>query len=130
MKTYLLDSDVIISYLRGLKETVSFVDHLFKIGSILGCCPVNVTEVYAGMRESERNQTEKFIDTLRFFPINRIIAKLAGNIIFVYRSKGITLSSTDAMTATVAIHNDLILITYNKRHYPMRELTLMSPDDL
>ena len=130
MKILLLDSDVIISYLRGLKKTVVSVDHLFSIGSILGCCPVNITEVYAGMRESERSKTEKFINSLRFFSINREVAKLAGNIIYEYRSKGITLSSTDAMIAAVAIKNDFILITYNKKHYPMNELKSMSPEEI
>jgi len=129
MGIYLLDSDVIISYLRGLKETVFFVDYLFKIGSILGCCPVNIAEVYAGMKESERNETERFINSLRFFPISREVAKLAGNIICEYRSKGLTLSSTDAMIAAVAINNDFVLIIYNKKHYPMKELKSMSPKE-
>ena len=130
MKIYLLDSDVMISYLRGLEETVIVIDHLLKIGSVLGCCPVNITEVYAGMKESERNKTEKFVNSLRFFAIDREVAKLAGNIIYEYRNKGIVLSSTDAMIAAVAINNGLILITYSKRHYLMNELKSMSPKEM
>lgn len=130
MSVYLLDSDVIISYLRGLRETVDFVNHLFRIGSVLGCCPINITEIYAGMKESERNKTEKFINSMQFFTINREIAKLAGNIINKYRSEGITLSTTDSMIAAIAINNGFILATYNKRHYPMNELKSISPKEI
>ena len=70
MKIYLLDSDVIISCLRGSRETLDFLDNLLSMGSILGCCSVNVTEIYAGMREGEQDKTEKLINKLKFFPID------------------------------------------------------------
>jgi tRNA(fMet)-specific endonuclease VapC len=127
LKTYLLDSDVIIAYLRGLREAVDFANHLHRNGAVLGCCPVNVAEVHAGMREKERDATEKMIDSLRFFPIDLEAAKLAGDMICNYRSRGITLTLADAMIAAVAIQNDLILATHNEKHYPMAELTLTSP---
>jgi len=127
LKIYLLDSDVIIAYLRGLKEAVDFADHLLRDGSMLGCCSVNVAEVYAGMKEKERTTTENLIDSLKFFPVNLEEAKLTGNMIRHYRSKGVTLGLADAMIAAVAIQNDLILVTYNERHYPMEELKLLSP---
>ena len=127
MRTYLLDSDVIIAYLRGLEEAVDFVNHLLRDGAALGCCPVNVAEVYAGMREKERGATEKLIDSLRFFPINLEAAKLAGAIVHRHGSKGITLALADAMIAAAAIQSGLILATYNEKHYAMTELTLISP---
>jgi predicted nucleic acid-binding protein len=100
------------------------------MGSVLGCCSVNVTEIYAGMREVEQDKTEKLINKLRFFPIDLKVAKLAGDMIRSYKSKGITLSPTDAMIAAVAIYNDLILITNNKKHYPMKEIKSISPKDI
>lgn len=130
MKIYLLDSDVIISCLRGSRETLDFLDNLLSMGSVLGCCSVNVTEVYAGMREVEQDKTEKLINKLRFFSIDLKVAKLAGDMIRNYKSKGITLSPTDAMIAAVAIYNDLILITNNRKHYPMKELKSISPKDI
>ena len=129
MKTYLLDSDVIIAYLRGLEQAVDLVNNLLRDGAMMGCCPVNVAEIYAGMREKERNITEKLINSLRFFSANLETAKLAGDMIRDLRNKGITLALADAIIAAVVIQNDLILVTYNKRHYTMPGIALISPDE-
>ena len=117
---------MIIAYLRGLEAAVDFVNHLFLDGAALGCCPVNIAEVYAGMKEKERSATENLIDSMQFFSIDPEAARLTGDIIREYRTKGITLALADTMIAAVAIQNDLILATYNEKHYPMTELTLIS----
>ncbi len=127
MKTYLLDSDVIISYLRGYEEPVGFVNRLLEDGASLACCPVNVVEIHAGMREKERDITEELINSLRFFPIDLETARLAGDIIRSYRSEGVTMALADAMVAAVAMQNNLVLATYNEKHYPMTDLAVVSP---
>ena len=120
---------MIIAYLRGLEQAVDFVNNLLRDGAMMGCCPVNVAEIYAGMREKELDATEKLIDSLRFFPANLETAKLAGDMIRDLRNKGITLALADAIIAAVVIQNDLILVTYNKRHYTMPGIALISPDE-
>jgi predicted nucleic acid-binding protein len=129
LSKYLLDSDVMIAYLRDVKETVDFIDSLFNNDEILACCSINVTEVYSGMKEKQRTSTEKLIKNLQFFLVDFEIAKMAGNIMRYYRSQGITLGLADTTIAATAIHNNLILITYNKKHYPMEELSSISPKD-
>lgn len=129
MSKYLLDSDVMIAYLRDVKETFDFIDSLFNNGEMLGCCSVSVTEVYAGMKEKERISTEKLIKNLQFFLVDLEIAKMAGDIMRDYRSQGITLGLTDTTIAATAIYYDLILVTYNKKHFPMDELLSISPKD-
>jgi tRNA(fMet)-specific endonuclease VapC len=126
---YILDSNIIIDYLRGSSKIVDLIDYLADISAILGCCPINITEVYAGMKEKERRSTEELFENLRIFSIDIDIAKMAGNIIRNYRSQGITLDLPDATIAAVAIHNNLVLITYNKKHYPIDELISRSPDE-
>jgi len=58
MTNYLLDTTVIIDYLRGRPEVVGLIKRLFAEGSSLGCCPINIIEVYAGMRKKEREGTD------------------------------------------------------------------------
>ena len=127
MRTYLLDSDVIIAYLRGYEEPVRFTNSLLEDGASLGCCPVNVVEIYSGMKEKERGITEELINSLRLFPIDLETAKLTGDIIRSYRSAGTTTALADAMVAAVAIQNNLILATYNEKHYPMADIAVVSP---
>ena len=48
--------------------------------------------------------------------------RLAGDLQRQWRGKGLTLSLPDVTIAAVAIEHRLILLTDNKRHFPMPEL--------
>ncbi|MBC8165886.1 MAG: hypothetical protein H7Y20_08445 [Bryobacteraceae bacterium] len=53
MATYLLDTSVIIDALNGKRGRRDLLLGLVRQGHLLACCPINVTEVYAGMRSNE-----------------------------------------------------------------------------
>jgi hypothetical protein len=122
MANYLLDTTVIVDYLRGRREKVELLRKLVSKGAVLGCCPINIIEVYAGMKEKERTVTEEFLDSLEYYEISREIAKKAGEYKRFYREKGITLSLSDVAIAAVAICNNLILLTDNPKDYPLPEI--------
>ncbi|MBN2187510.1 MAG: type II toxin-antitoxin system VapC family toxin [Dehalococcoidia bacterium] len=124
MANYLLDTTVIIDCLRGRKETVGFLAEIASEGSVVGCCAINIAEVYAGMRETEREVTKRFLDSLEYYEVTRDVAELAGEYKREYAGKGITLSLSDVIIAAVTISNNLILVTDNLRHYPMSELNI------
>lgn len=124
MANYLLDTTVIIDCLRGEKETVEFLMRIASEGSSAGCCLINIVEVYAGMRGKEREVTKKFLDSLEYYEVTKNIAEQAGKYKRQYLEKGITLSLSDAIIATVALSNNLILVTDNAKHYPMPEINL------
>lgn len=119
MANYLLDTTVIIDYLRGKKEKVELVKKLVFKGAALGCCAINITEVYAGMKEKERTVTEEFLDSLEYYEISKEIAKKAGEYKRFYQKKGTTLSLSDVTIAAVAIYKNLILLTDNPKDYPL-----------
>jgi len=121
---YLLDTTVIIDCLRGTKETVDFLTQIASDGSVVGCCAINIAEVYAGMREHEGELTQKFLDSLEYYEVTRNLAELAGEYKREYGGKGITLSLSDVIIAAVAISNSLTLVTDNLRHYPMPDLNI------
>ena len=50
------------------------------------------------------------------------IAKHAGRLKFEWSRKGVTLSTPDTTIAAVALAHQLILITDNRKHYPMPDL--------
>jgi len=124
MANYLLDSVIIIDCLRGRKEAVDFLTKIASDGSTVGCCAINIAEVYAGMRENEREVTKRFLDSLEYYEATRNIAEQAGEYKRQYAEKGITLSLSDVIIAAVAISNNLILVTDNLRHYPMPEVNI------
>ena len=124
MATFLLDTSVIIDALNGKRNRDQLFKELLQQGHLLACCPINVTEVYAGLRTHEDSRTKELLESLQYFPITWPIALLAGLLKRDYGRKGITLATTDATIAAVAIHNRLTLITDNLKHYPMKELSI------
>ncbi|MFH0775296.1 MAG: type II toxin-antitoxin system VapC family toxin [bacterium] len=116
---YLLDTTVLIDYLKGCKDVVSRIKGLAEEGAILGCCCINVAEVYRGLKEKEMASADKLIDHLYYFEVSSKIAKMAGEYQNEYAKKGITLSLADAIIGAVALVHRAVLLTANIRHYPM-----------
>jgi len=124
MPTYLLDTTVIIDTINGKRHRDRLLKEIVQQGHLLACCAINITEVYAGMRSHEENQTSELLHSLQYYPIIWPVARLAGLLKRDYGRKGVTLAATDVTIAAVAIYHRLTLITDNLKHYPMKELDL------
>jgi len=120
----LLDSSVIIDAINDRNRRNELLDELIGRGVLLACCPINVTEVYMGMRPGEAERTEAFLASLEFYPVTWEIAKYAGELYREWRQKGQTLALPDLTVAAVAIRNGLELATDNPKDFPMAELRL------
>jgi predicted nucleic acid-binding protein len=124
MATFLLDTCVIIDALNNKRGRPALLLDLVKSGHVLACCPINITEVYAGMRPKEETATEEFFASLQHVPIAPSAARLAGELKRDYARKGTTLNLGDVIIAAVAIHNKLTLLTDNTKDFPMAGLSL------
>ena len=124
MPTFLLDTSVILDAINNKKNRREVLRELLHRGNLLACCPINVTEVYAGMRPAEEAYTQAFLVTLQYYPVTWPVARLAGLLKRDHAKKGITLATTDATIEAVALHHELSLITDNLKHYPMPELLI------
>jgi predicted nucleic acid-binding protein len=124
MAVILLDTSVMFDHLNGRLGRTEYLEHLIDRGHLLACCPVNITEVYSGLRPGEETKTKEFLDSLEFFPITPEIAMQAGLLRRDWRLKGHTLSFTDVIIAATAIANSLTLLTDNRKHFPMPEAEL------
>jgi len=125
MATYLLDTNIIIDAINEKKDRRQLlIDLVERQGHLLGCCPINIAEVYAGMRPGEQARTTALLRSLQLFPITFPVAELAGLLKRDHAGRGVTLALADAIIAAVAIHNRLTLITGNAKHFPMKELSL------
>ena len=124
MATYLVDTSVIIDALNGKRGRRDLLLGLVKQGHLLACCSINVTEVYAGMRQKEEAATEEFLRSLEYYHVTWHVARLAGLLKRDYGRKGTTVTVADATIAAVALVHELTLMTDNVKDFPMKELVL------
>ena len=124
MPDYLLDTTAIIDYLRDKSSVPELLEEFCNEGGLLCCCPINIVEVYAGMKDKEKTATDEFLNSLECYEIDREIANLAGELKRKYSKKGITLSTPDVLIAATAIKKHLILVTNNARHFPIEGLMI------
>ena len=122
---YLLDTTAIIRHLRGDEHVVSLLTDLVRQGHRLCSCCVTIAETYAGMREHEREKTERLIDSLLYRDITPAISKQAGTVRATAARKGLTVATTDALIAATALAHKLTIITGNAKHYPIEGLTVI-----
>jgi len=121
MSRFLLDSDVIIWHLRGRKEVTAILRDLQKFG-LPACSAFSVLEIQLGVKKGEEEKTDRFINSLGIFDVNREVASKAAQLIRQYKARGVTLDLPDAIIAATCILHELILVTYNTKHYPISEI--------
>lgn len=121
---FLLDTTILIDLFRGRREAVGFLENLSHEGPFY-ICPVTVAEVFSGARPEVLPMVEEFFGEMNFCPIEYGTAKRAGLYRRDFKKKGITLGTSDAMIAAVAVDYSLTLVTKNVRLFPMKELDII-----
>jgi predicted nucleic acid-binding protein len=115
-RAMLLDTDVLIDFLRGDEKAVSFVN---ANSSRIILSSVIVAELYAGVKgDAEQATLERFISLFRVIPVDSEIAKTGG----LYKrdfSKSHGVGLADAILAATAESENAELVTLNTKHYPM-----------
>ena len=114
--SYLLDTDVLVDFLRGHKKAVAFVN-TYSARIILSS--IVVAELYAGVKGNvEQAALEDFVSLFRVIPVSAKIAKAGGLHKRDYgKSHGVGLA--DAILAATAEAEHAELKTLNRKHYPM-----------
>ena len=115
-ESLLLDTDVLIDFLRGYSKAVNFVN---ANSSRIILSSIVVAELYAGVQgESELKVLENFISLFRVLPVTSEIAKTGGLYKRDYgKSHGVGLA--DAIIAASCEAGNAELKTLNVKHYPM-----------
>ena len=116
-----IDSDVLIWILRENEAVKTrFTELVVETNGYVFITPVQVAEIYAGIREKEKIRTERFLESLNIINIDKEVGKLAGEFIRVCgKSHNVTMA--DALIGSAARLNGFKLWTLNKKHYPMLE---------
>ena len=115
----ILDTDILIWVLRKNKEIKNkLIKATLETDGGLYITPIQIAEIYAGIRASEEKIIKKFLNSFNIIPIDVQIGELAGRFINQYR-KSHSVEIADAIIAAASIVNNFKLWTLNKKHYPM-----------
>lgn len=122
MSGVLIDSDVLIDFLRGLALAKTFIETL---SNPVYISAITVAELHVGVRNGkERATLTTFLDTLEVLPLDAEIAAEGGLLRRDYgKSHGVGLN--DALIAATALKHKLQLATLNAKHYPMVKQLVM-----
>jgi predicted nucleic acid-binding protein len=116
MAQLLIDTDVLIDYLRDRAEAVMYLESLTSPRSVSA---ITVAELYAGVRDGgERATPDQFIESFHLVAIDEVIAIRAGIIRRDFgKSHGTGLA--DAIIAATAEAQQADLVTLNNKHFQM-----------
>jgi predicted nucleic acid-binding protein len=126
MQTVLIDTDVAIDFLRGEPYARDLLLPLWDLSRAY-LSVLTIYELYAGMKEKERESTDHFIGACLIEPVSQEIAARGGEWRAFYREKGIPLTAVDCLIASTALLQGHKIATRNVRHYPDKKLLLTLP---
>jgi len=114
-----IDTDVIIWILRGDKNIEKkFKSVVVSTNGEVFITPIQVAEIYSGIKQKERLKAKSFIESLNIIIIDKAVGRLAGEFINRYgKSHNVTMA--DALIGACVKINLFKLWALNKKRYPM-----------
>ncbi|NBC66930.1 MAG: PIN domain-containing protein [Bacteroidetes bacterium] len=119
----IVDTNVIIDFLKGNKAAVEFIDGL----PVVRTSVVVVSELFSGVQEkNEMDELEEFLKYIESINVSVKIAKRAGLLRRKFlKSHGIEI--TDAIIAATANDLNVPVATLDKKHFSVLTNSLITP---
>jgi len=120
MRSYLLDTSVIINYLRGKKQTVELID---KIEGEMCSSFICLAELFEGVYRANNKLeikdaiTNFFKSLSEVYSVDSEIAEYFGKIRSDLKVKGNVIEDIDIFLAATCLAYDLVLVTDNVKHF-------------
>jgi len=120
----ILDTDILISFLRNKKKAVNMMSSLIKSKIILTTTIINVGELYTGAYLSSQvakdiNAIEKLLEKFEILEYtgedSRVFGQIQANLI----KTGNKIGKMDTIIGSIALNRNEVLITRNVKHFEM-----------
>jgi tRNA(fMet)-specific endonuclease VapC len=124
-KTYLIDSNVLMSFFKRHEASIALLDTLRKNGTF-AISALTIMELQAGWTDAQAAALfPALFDVVSVAELSREVLQYAGRLRRDYKEQGVVLSAIDTMIAATAIKHEMCMVTYNLRHFaPIKELKL------
>lgn len=120
MKSYLLDTSIIISYLQGKNDVTELLNDM---EGELTSSYVCLAELYEGINrvknklEIEKSVIDFFTSLSELYTVDEEVAKQFGKIRAILKIGGNVIEDIDIFIAATCLVYDLTLITHNVKHF-------------
>ena len=119
---FLLDTNIVIDFLRGKKSIVEKIGQILPHG--IGISAVSLAELYHGAYKSLRpkynlTKVDEFISVpgISVVDLDKQIAKHYGKMLAELESRGVKLAEVDILIAATAGEIGLTILTGDKKHF-------------
>jgi tRNA(fMet)-specific endonuclease VapC len=118
---FLLDTNIVSYWMRGDQEIIKKLKKHKPCE--LSLSTITLAEIYYGIRKSNGKKEERFdkIESicaqLDIFPFDKTAADNYGTIRVYLERRGIPISERDSQIASIAMANDLIVVTHNVKEF-------------
>jgi len=120
----LVDTTVLVDALCNQRDRRALLAQLAREGNELWITALNIAEVSGGMRTGEEHGTDAFLESFSCFVIDQAAARTAGHFKAQWARKGRTLAIVDCTIAALAIRQQCVLATDNRKDFPMPEVRM------
>ncbi len=117
----IVDSNILINFLRGKTEDVEFLNKLSK-ENILGTTDINAFELYYGAYKGSKQDenlaaTKGLLNSLFLIGTSEDSMEIAAKLIIDLEANGRAIDMRDLFIAAMCLTNALPLLTKNKKHF-------------
>ena len=118
----IIDTDILIDFLRNKKDAVTFVAQLEEQKTLLSTTAINAFELYYGAHKSKRavqtlQATKNLLDRLILLPLTSKSAQRAGHIYAQLELEGHPIGLRDTFIAAIALTRKCSVATRNTEHF-------------
>ena len=122
---YLIDTDVLIWVLRGNQSYLELLSNL-RNETVLAISTLTIAEIYKNILPIEITRTEALFTQFKLYPVTDHIARSGGLYWKQYAPRFKTLHIFDCLIAATAKEHNTVLVTLNRKHFPMKDIQLFN----
>ena len=120
MKKYIIDSDILIYFLKGRKEVVEQLTQIAP--SNLYTTRINYTELIYGAYNSARVEenlarVKPFLENFQILEFNKDASDIFAKTKAILKKKGEIIQDMDLMISSIALSHDYALVSNNSKHF-------------
>ncbi len=120
----ILDTDILISFLRNKEKAVNTIESLIKSKTILTTTIINVGELYTGAYLSSQvakniNAIEKLLEKFEIYEYSKEDSRVFGQIQAILLKTGKKIGKMDTIIGSIALNRNEVLFTRNIKHFEM-----------